>query len=148
MARKNQRKGPKFDPLSSESMSLPEVAVRVRALGQWIRSPGFRGGAARAQALDELAFLREHVWWLQYKRWRKSLDKDAWDAALEWVALDKEETEQELLETLARSAHRISVPAMGPWPKGAEPKMRLETDSEYLDRLRRIRAAFRAGPVI
>ena len=142
MARKNQRRGPKFDPLAADEFTVRDLAARITALGRWIRSPGFHGGQARAQALDELAFLRENVWWRQYKRWRKTLDTAAWNAALEWVKLDREETEQELLETLARSIRRIAVTDK----KGHA--VRMETDEEYLDRLRRIRSSFRAGPVV
>ena len=142
MARKNQRRGPKFDPLAADEFTARDLAARITALGRWIRSPGFHGGQARAQALDELAFLRENVWWRQYQRWRKTLDTAAWNAALEWVKLDREETEQELLETLARSIRRIAVTDK----KGHA--VRMETDEEYLDRLRRIRSSFRAGPVV
>jgi len=142
MARKNQRRGPKFDPLGAKDLTVRDLAARVAALGQWVRSPGFHGGQARAQALDERDFLKEHIWWLQYKRWRKTLDTAAWDAALEWVKLDREETEQELLETLARSVRRIAVTDK----KGHA--VRMETDEEYLDRLRRIRSSFRAGSVL
>jgi hypothetical protein len=147
VSKKNVRPRPKFDPLYSDDLPLEDLAARVKALGIWIHSPGYHGGQARAQALDELVFLRECLWWLRYQRWRKELDRASWQACLDWVKLDEDDTESELLETLARSVQRVRVTILGPWRPGdpATAQWRPETNEEYLRRLRAIRASFRGA---